>query len=205
MAEVTGDRRGPGGHILTGPIYVEGAEPGDVLEVKVLSIDLPIDYGYNGCSGFMPANCDRSLPARLLTLDRQAMTAEFKPGIVVPAEAVLRQHGRGAGARARTRQQQPARPARRQSRQPRARRRQHALHSGVREGRAVRDRRRPRGAGRRRGRSDGDRDLAARPRPAHRAQGHEAALAARRNGHRLHQHGHRPGSQDRRRRWRSRK
>src|SRR5438034_6782038 len=33
VAEVTGDRRGPGGHILTGPVYVEGAMPGDVLEV----------------------------------------------------------------------------------------------------------------------------------------------------------------------------
>src|SRR5262245_53966048 len=33
VAEVTGDRRGPGGHILTGPVFVEGAEPGDVLEV----------------------------------------------------------------------------------------------------------------------------------------------------------------------------
>ena len=43
VTEVTGDRRGPGGHILTGPVYVEGAEPGDVLEVKVLSIALPID------------------------------------------------------------------------------------------------------------------------------------------------------------------
>jgi len=84
VAEVTGERRGPGGHILTGPIYVEGAEPGDVLEVKVLSIELPLDYGYNGCSGFIPGNCDRSLPARILTLDRKAMTSEFKPGIVVP-------------------------------------------------------------------------------------------------------------------------
>jgi acetamidase/formamidase len=84
VAEVTGDRRGPGGHILTGPVYVEGAEPGDALEVKVLSIDLPIDYGYNGCSGFIPANCDRSLPSRIFQLDRKAMTAEFKPGIVVP-------------------------------------------------------------------------------------------------------------------------
>src|SRR5262245_30843824 len=37
--EVTGERRGPGGHILTGPIYVEGAEPGDALEVRILSID----------------------------------------------------------------------------------------------------------------------------------------------------------------------
>src|SRR5262245_60651479 len=33
--------RGPGGHILTGPVFVEGAEPGDTLEVKILSIDLP--------------------------------------------------------------------------------------------------------------------------------------------------------------------
>jgi acetamidase/formamidase len=84
VAEVTGDRRGPGGHILTGPVYVEGAEPGDVLEIKVLAVDLAIDYGYNGCSGFVPNNCDRSLPARILTLDRKTMTSEFKPGIVVP-------------------------------------------------------------------------------------------------------------------------
>src|SRR5213593_3243118 len=48
VAEVTGDRRGPGGHILTGPVYVEGAEPGDVLEVRILSVDFALDYGYNG-------------------------------------------------------------------------------------------------------------------------------------------------------------
>jgi acetamidase/formamidase len=84
VTEVTGDRRGPGGHILTGPVYVEGAQPGDVLEVHVESIDLPIDYGYNGCSGFLPENCDRSVPTKIVPLDRAAMTAEFFPGIVVP-------------------------------------------------------------------------------------------------------------------------
>src|SRR5689334_3249899 len=68
--QVTGDRRGPGGHILTGPVFVEGAEPGDTLEVKFLSIDLAIDYGYNGCSGFIPSNCDRSVPLKILALDR---------------------------------------------------------------------------------------------------------------------------------------
>src|SRR3989441_10107704 len=82
--QVTGDRRGPGGHILTGPVYVEGAEPGDALEVKILSIDLAIDYGYNGCSGFMPENCDRSVPAKIVALDKKKMTAEFFPGIVIP-------------------------------------------------------------------------------------------------------------------------
>jgi len=77
--------RGPGGHILTGPIYVEGAEPGDTLEVKILSIDLPIDYGYNGCSGYVPVNCGpQATRTKIIPLDRARMTAEFLPGIVIP-------------------------------------------------------------------------------------------------------------------------
>jgi acetamidase/formamidase len=82
--QVTGDRRGPGGHILTGPVYVEGAEPGDALEVKILSIDFAIDYGYNGCSGFVPENCDKAVGTKIIPLDRKSMTAEFMPGIVIP-------------------------------------------------------------------------------------------------------------------------
>src|SRR5258708_7742091 len=84
VAEVTGDRKGPGGHILTGPVYVEGAEPGDVLEVRILSIDLAIDYGYNGCSAIVPENCDRTVGTKILPLDRKTMTAEYAPGIVIP-------------------------------------------------------------------------------------------------------------------------
>jgi acetamidase/formamidase len=84
VAEVTGDKKGPGGHILTGPVYVEGAEPGDVLEVKILSIELPLDYGYNGCSGYLPENCEAGLPYKIIKLDRKKMTAEFLPGIVIP-------------------------------------------------------------------------------------------------------------------------
>jgi acetamidase/formamidase len=84
VSEVTGDRKGPGGHILTGPVYIEGAEPGDVLEVKVLSIDLAIDYGYNGCSGYLPENCEKDVPVKILPLNRQKMTAEFEPGITIP-------------------------------------------------------------------------------------------------------------------------
>jgi acetamidase/formamidase len=84
VAEVTGERRGPGGHILTGPVYVEGAQPGDVLEVRILSIDLAIDYGYNGCSGVLPENCEPGVPVHIIELDRRAMRAEFTPGIVVP-------------------------------------------------------------------------------------------------------------------------
>ena len=84
VTEVTGDRRGPGGHILTGPVYVESAEPGDALEVKILSIDFPIDYGYNGCSGFIPENCDRSQTLKVMAIDRKTMTSEYAPGIVIP-------------------------------------------------------------------------------------------------------------------------
>src|SRR6476646_8742992 len=73
--QVTGDRRGSGGHILTGPLYDEWATPGDALEVKILSIDLPIEYGYNGCSGFVPDNCERGTPSKIVTLDRARMTA----------------------------------------------------------------------------------------------------------------------------------
>ena len=84
VAEVTGDKKGPGGHILTGPVYVEGAEPGDALEVKVLSIGLAIDYGYNGCAGFLRENCDRAVGTKIIPIDKKTMTATFAPGIVIP-------------------------------------------------------------------------------------------------------------------------
>lgn len=84
VREVTGEKRGPGGHILTGPVYVEGAEPGDALEVKILSIDFPIDYGYNGCSGFLPENCQRGATTTIIPIDKKSMTATLFPGIVVP-------------------------------------------------------------------------------------------------------------------------
>ncbi|HWJ56930.1 MAG TPA: acetamidase/formamidase family protein, partial [Vicinamibacterales bacterium] len=77
--------RGPGGHILTGPVFVEGAEPGDALEVRILSIDLAIPYGYNGCAGYLPENCPTPrVPAKIIPLDAKAMTATFAPGIVIP-------------------------------------------------------------------------------------------------------------------------
>src|SRR5215469_18396799 len=46
--EVT--NKGPGGHILTGPVYVDGADPGDTLEVRIQKIDLAIPYAYNAFS-----------------------------------------------------------------------------------------------------------------------------------------------------------
>jgi len=80
----TGTLRGPGGHILTGPIYIESADSGDVLEVRIRSITLPLAYAYNGCRGFVPELCGPERVSTLIHLDRDHMVAEVAPGIVVP-------------------------------------------------------------------------------------------------------------------------
>lgn len=62
-----------GGHILTGPIYVEGAAPGDTLEVQILSLTPRVPYGMNstGTNGgvfrptyaAMPGDAPFTIPA----------------------------------------------------------------------------------------------------------------------------------------------
>jgi acetamidase/formamidase len=78
--------RGPGGHVLTGPVYVEGAEPGDVLEVRILSIRLAIPYAYNAfgpSSGFLPEEFPYP-KLKIIPLDTTRMIARFAPGIEIP-------------------------------------------------------------------------------------------------------------------------
>ncbi len=77
--------RGPGGHVLTGPIYIEEAEPGDVLEIKLHTIELAIPYGYNaiGQAGFLSDEIfDRKM--RIVPLDIKKMTGHFSDGIDIP-------------------------------------------------------------------------------------------------------------------------
>ncbi|MEO8450892.1 MAG: acetamidase/formamidase family protein [Gemmatimonadota bacterium] len=77
---------GPGGHILTGPIYIEGADSGDVLEVRIKSIDLAIPYAYNGFAperGFLPEDFGYA-KTKIIPLDRATMTARFGDGITIP-------------------------------------------------------------------------------------------------------------------------
>lgn len=78
--------RGPGGHILTGPIYVDGAEPGDVLEVRIRKIDLAISYAYNAFStrsGFLPQDFKEGR-TKIIPLDAKRMMARFSDGIEIP-------------------------------------------------------------------------------------------------------------------------
>jgi acetamidase/formamidase len=78
--------KGPGGHILTGPVYIEGAEPGDVLEVRILSIKLALPYAYNGFgprSGIFPNEFPYAR-MKIIPLDANRMLAHFADGIDIP-------------------------------------------------------------------------------------------------------------------------
>jgi acetamidase/formamidase len=80
--------RGPGGHILTGPIAIEGAEPGDTLEVRIKKVDLAIPYSYNAFrygAGFLTDDFPYSR-IKIVPLDRERMVGKFGPGIEVPLE-----------------------------------------------------------------------------------------------------------------------
>jgi acetamidase/formamidase len=80
--------RGPGAHPLTGPIYVNGADPGDSLEVRIGPIEFLHPYGV---IGFLPGG--GTLPAefpyaylKLVRFDPGGRTATFAPGVKVPLQ-----------------------------------------------------------------------------------------------------------------------
>ncbi len=80
--------RGPASHNLTGPIYVNGAMPGDVLEVRILQVDLAVDYGYNRqrpYRGALPEDFTQFFQ-RVVAIDRTAKTAALAPGVLVPLD-----------------------------------------------------------------------------------------------------------------------
>jgi acetamidase/formamidase len=82
--EVT--EKGPGGHILTGPVAIAEAEPGDVLEVQILKVDLDADFACNVFgvgSGFLPTEYPYGR-YKVVPLDRQKMIGHFAPGIEIP-------------------------------------------------------------------------------------------------------------------------
>ena len=45
-------REGRAGHLITGPIYIEGAEPGDTLEVQILDVRPRVPWGFNSTRAF---------------------------------------------------------------------------------------------------------------------------------------------------------
>ena len=78
--------KGPGGHILTGPVAIEEAEPGDVLEVQIQKIDIDANFACNGFGvgrGFLPMEYPYSR-SKIIPLDRGKMIGHFGPGIDIP-------------------------------------------------------------------------------------------------------------------------
>ena len=79
-------KRGSGNHILTGPIFIKDAKVGDVLEVKILDIEMRQDWGYNlfrSYGGTLPEefNYQRIIH---VALDRTAKLATTPSGLKVP-------------------------------------------------------------------------------------------------------------------------
>src|SRR6202046_3690299 len=81
--EIPQDQRGPGGHLLTGPIAIEGAEPGDVLEVRIREIRMDVPFAYNAFrkgAGFLPDEFEGT-KMKIIALDRERKIGTFAPGI----------------------------------------------------------------------------------------------------------------------------
>jgi acetamidase/formamidase len=83
------DHPGRGPHTVTGPIYVESAEPGDVLKVRLNKI-VPRAYGVNfnvpGMFGQFPKEYQDG-QVKYVYLDWDKKAAEFLPGVFIPLTA----------------------------------------------------------------------------------------------------------------------
>ena len=78
--------KGPGGHILTGPVAITDAQPGDVLEVRIQKISIDVPWACNSFGagrGFLPDDFPYSR-TKIIPLDRAKMLAEFAPGVEIP-------------------------------------------------------------------------------------------------------------------------
>jgi acetamidase/formamidase len=97
------DQRGPGVHIMTGPIAVEGARPGSSLLVRVLQATPRLPYGSN-CAAHWGLLYDAFGKERvtIYSLDGAVATPEFGydfttrplydlPGVITPPDAASRQ------------------------------------------------------------------------------------------------------------------
>ncbi len=74
------------GHILTGPVAIEGAKPGDVLQVDILDVQLRQDWGYNAIRPLV-GTLPQDFPVSHLTtipLDAAANEATMPWGLKLP-------------------------------------------------------------------------------------------------------------------------
>jgi acetamidase/formamidase len=82
------DNDGRGDHTLNGPIAIRGAEPGDMIEIRIRSVDvrLPIaGQGFAPNRGALPEQFPYE-KSRVTWIDVQRKVVEFAPGIEIPAK-----------------------------------------------------------------------------------------------------------------------
>ena len=79
-------KKGSGNHIFTGPVYVRGAQIGDVLEVKILDIELRQNWGWNIFRDYMGTVPEDYRYTRLMhvALDLQSKVAVMPSGFRIP-------------------------------------------------------------------------------------------------------------------------
>lgn len=82
---------------LTGPVYVNGAQPGDVLEVriqKLIPIDCGVNFIYPGAlnRGGLPGDFPEGR-IKTLTFDLEKMETAFAPGLIIPLKPFLGRMG----------------------------------------------------------------------------------------------------------------
>lgn len=97
--------RGPGMHIMTGPIAVRGAEPGDTLVVRILKTTPRLPYGANIAAhwGYLynsfkkeritiyKLDTELGLAQPAFAYDFQSRPLYNQPGLIVPAKDVIRE------------------------------------------------------------------------------------------------------------------
>jgi acetamidase/formamidase len=91
MKNVKPEPSGIRGHMLTGPVYIEGAEPGDSLEIRILDLTLPADFGVNSVwpgGGGIP-DAVKTRETFVYRYDSKRKAATLVDGVSIPLKPFL--------------------------------------------------------------------------------------------------------------------
>ncbi len=78
--------KGASAHVLTGPIFVEGASPGDMLEVRITALEHRVPYGVNNTNrgtGVLP-DLLNAPSAKVIKFDLARNVALFSSNVEIP-------------------------------------------------------------------------------------------------------------------------
>ncbi|CCH53182.1 Acetamidase/Formamidase [Fibrisoma limi BUZ 3] len=91
MKKVKPEPSGIRGHMLTGPVYIEGAQPGDTLEIRILDLTFPANFGVNsvwpGGGGIPDAVTTRE--TFVYRYDTKRNVALLKEGVEIPLKPFM--------------------------------------------------------------------------------------------------------------------